>query len=131
MKYTDFVKEVAKYGWEKTRFQGHAFSVVSDVVFVHDDRNGKMDRYYYLSDLKSWYHSYDVMFAYMRNFDLFTMEKLRCTHCGEKVRYMEDKDSPFLYTLKCGCSEFNKIQGEKTKIPDYWIEAKELTEVEQ
>ena len=130
MKYTDFVKEVEKYGWEKTRFQGHIASVVSSVVFVHHDREGNMDRYYYLYQIQRM-GNYSKTFQRMRNFDLFTKEKLRCTHCGEKVRYMEDDESPFLYTMKCGCSEFNKIQGEKTKIPDYWVEAKELTEVEQ
>ena len=41
MKYADFVKEVEKYGWEKTRFQGHAFSVVGPVAFVHHDSEEK------------------------------------------------------------------------------------------
>ena len=34
MKYTDFVKEVAKYGWEKTRFQGHA-DIQSTTMYTH------------------------------------------------------------------------------------------------
>ena len=126
MKYTDFVKEVSKYGWERTRFQGHAMSVESDVVFVHHNKEWEMDAYYYLYSLKHWYHSYDVMFGHMKNYDLFTMEKLKCTRCGGKVHYNKmDVDENVQYTMKCDCSKFVKVKGGKVKIPDYWVEAKE------
>ena len=61
MKYTEFVKEVEKYGWERTRFQG-------DVVFAHHNKEWEMDAHFYLSDLKDLYHSYDVMLGHMKNF---------------------------------------------------------------
>lgn len=65
MKYNEFVDKVSEYGWEKTRFQGH-----SSVVFVHRNKEGKMDAYFYLSDLKMWYHSYKEIFVRMKNFEV-------------------------------------------------------------
>ena len=109
MKYTDFVKEVSKYGWERTRFQGHAMSVESDVVFVHHNKDWEMDAYYYLSALKHWYHSYDVMFGHMKNYDLFTMEKLKCTRCGGKVHYNKMGVFHALTSKTFSCRRFSSI----------------------
>ena len=125
MKYSEFVDKVSEYGWDRTRLQGHIASVVSSVVFVHRNKEWTIDRYYYLSDLKLWYHTYDVMFGHMKNYDLFTSEKLVCTKCGGKVHYNDiDPNSGVLYTMNCKCSDFMQLKGGKAKIPDYWVEAK-------
>ena len=125
MKYTDFVKEVEKYGWQRTRFQGHKDSVATPVSFVHHNKYGEMDFSETLYMLQSQ-GSYDEMYKHMRNYDLFTNEKLKCTHCGGKVHYDElDPDENVQYTMKCDCSEFVKRKRWKAKIPDYWVEAKE------
>ena len=118
MKYNEFVKKVERYGWVKTKFYGLIF-------FRHYDKDKKIDRSDSLYDLKK-IGAYDKIFEHMRNYDLFTMEKLNCIHCGGKVHYDElVPDENVQYTLKCECTEFRKYKRWKAKIPDYWVEAKE------